>query len=52
MENTENIVALNFASEIVVPEIVDKKTSKDYVNWGENNKLPEYLWDCYLFQCL
>lgn len=48
MENTENIVALNFASEIVVPEIVDKKTSKDYVNWGENNKLPEYLWDCYL----
>lgn len=48
MEN-ENILALNFGSEqVIVPEIVDKKTSKGYVNWGEDNKLPDYLWDSYL----
>lgn len=49
MENTENIIELKFGKEsVIVPEIVDKKTSKGYVNWGEDNKLPEYLWDSYL----
>lgn len=31
-----------------VPSLVDKKTSKKYINWGENNTLPQYLWDNYL----
>jgi capsid portal protein len=31
-----------------VPDIIDKKTNKRWVNWGEDNKLPNYLWDCYL----
>lgn len=35
-------------SGIVVPSIIDKKTSKKYINWGEDNKLPDYLWDSYL----
>lgn len=49
MENTENIIELKLGKEsVIVPEIVDKKTSKGYVNWGEDNKLPEYLWDSYL----
>lgn len=46
---TDNIIELNFGKEsVIVPEIVDKKTSKDYVSWGEDNKLPDYLWDSYL----
>lgn len=49
MENTENIIEFKFGKEsVIVPEIVDKKTSKGYVNWGEDNKLPDYLWDSYL----
>lgn len=49
MENTENIIELKLGKEsVIVPEIVDKKTSKGYVNWGEDNKLPDYLWDSYL----
>ena len=32
----------------VVPDIMDRKTNKEYVNWGEDNKLPDYLWDNYL----
>lgn len=43
---------MNFAliapTGIVVPSIIDKKTSKKYINWGEDNKLPDYLWDTYL----
>ena len=46
---TDNIIELNFGKEsVIVPEIVDKKTSKDYVSWGEDNKLPNYLWESYL----
>lgn len=33
---------------IVIPDVIDKKTSKKYINWGEDNKLPNYLWDNYL----
>ena len=33
---------------IIVPDVVDKKTSKKYIHWGEDNKLPNYLWDNYL----
>ena len=33
---------------IIVPDVVDKKTSKKYINLGEDNKLPNYLWDNYL----
>lgn len=43
---------MNFAliapTGVVVPSIIDKKTSKKYINWGEDNKLPDYLWDTYL----
>ena len=27
---------------------VDKKTSRKYINWGDDNKLPDYIWDSYL----
>lgn len=33
---------------IVIPDVIDKRTSKKYINWGEDNKLPNYLWDNYL----
>lgn len=33
---------------IIIPDVIDKKTSKKYINWGEDNKLPNYLWDNYL----
>lgn len=50
MENNKKI-ELNFATisnNIAVPEIVDKKTSKKYISWGNDNKFPNYLFDAYL----
>lgn len=44
----EESFALVSPSGIIVPSIIDKKTSKRYINWGEDNKLPDYLWDSYL----
>lgn len=45
-------IELNFATVtphgIIIPDVVDKRTSKGYINWGEDNKLPNYLWDNYL----
>lgn len=36
-------------SGVIVPDIIDKKaTGKAYINWGVDNKLPQYLWDNYL----
>lgn len=55
MENTQTntTISLEFSTmsgknEVIVPEIIDKKTNRKWVNWGEDNKLPNYLWDCYL----
>lgn len=43
---------MNFAliapTGIVVPSVIDKKTSKKYINYGEDNKFGDYLWDSYL----
>ena len=43
---------LNFAvvtqSGETVPSIFEKKTTAKYLNWGEYNQLPNYLWDSYL----
>ena len=33
---------------IIIPDVVDRRTSKKYISWGEDNKLPNYLWDNYL----
>lgn len=50
MENNINLqfTMVSPISNVVVPDIIDKKTNKRWVNWGEDNKLPNYLWDCYL----
>lgn len=54
MDNVNNEQQMNFAaivtpSGIIVPDMVDKKTSgSKWVRWGEDNKLPNYLWDNYL----
>lgn len=33
----------------VVPDIIEKKVSgKDYIQYGEDNKFPQYLWNLYL----
>ena len=53
MKNDKKIneIELNFASivnDISIPSLVDKKTSKGYINWGDDNKLPNYLYDNYL----
>lgn len=44
----EESFALVSPTGIVVPSIIDKKTSKKYINYGEDNKFGEYLWDSYL----
>lgn len=48
MDNIELKFATVTPHGIIVPDVVDKKTSKKYINWGEDNKLPNYLWDNYL----
>lgn len=52
MEKDNNIQFLelrNFLPEAIkVPEMVDKKSSRGYVLWGENNRMPQYLWETYL----
>ena len=50
VEKTAQILAFSSTKHtgIQVPSIIDKKTSKDYILWGEDNKLPNYLWDSYL----
>ena len=53
-EKTNNSQSISFefayieTKEVIVPDVIDKKTNRKWVNWGENNKLPNYLWDCYL----
>lgn len=53
MANKEKIeeIELNFASisnNISLPSLIDKKMSRDYIGWGEDNKLPDFLYDNYL----
>lgn len=50
VEKTAQILTFSSTKHtgIQVPSIIDKKTSKDYILWGEDNKLPNYLWDSYL----
>lgn len=47
-----NIQLFNFSSLLPetqsVPYIIDKKSSRGFVLWGEDNKLPQYLWDTYI----
>jgi len=48
-EQQELKFTITTPSGIVVPDIIDKKVSGNkYVRWGEDNKLPNYLWDNYL----
>ena len=49
MENVSfTFTALSPNNEVTVPDVVDKKTNRNWISWGDNNKLPNYLWDCYL----
>lgn len=51
MENLEIKFASLQANEApVVPTVFDKKTNKKWVNWGDDNKFPSYIWNAYL-QC-
>ena len=36
----------------VIPTFIEKDTYKDYLNYGENNLFPQYLWDLYLRSAL
>ena len=36
------------SNAVSVPEIVDAKSSRGFVLWGEDNKLPQFIWDTYL----
>lgn len=42
-----NLSALNLPTK-AIPSVIDRKSSRDYVNWGKDNKLPQYLFDTYL----
>lgn len=50
-ENKEKLES-NFAtitpSGIIVPDVIDKKGNSKWIKWGDDNKLPLYLWDNYL----
>lgn len=49
---SENIEKIEFASvlsnHIDVPTLVDKKTSKKYISWGDKNTFPSEVWEQYL----
>lgn len=52
-KKTATSEVLSFAtitpSGITVPDFIERKTSSSkWVNYGEDNKLPDYLWDSYL----
>lgn len=52
-KKTTTSEVLSFAtitpSGITVPDFIERKTSSSkWVNFGEDNKLPDYLWDNYL----
>lgn len=36
----------------VVPTFIEKETGKPFVNYGNNNQFPNYLWDLYLRSAL
>ena len=42
-----NLSALNLPTK-AIPSVIDRKSSRGYVNWGKDNKLPQYLFDTYL----
>lgn len=47
--NEEMSFATITPSGITVPDFIERKTSSSkWVNFGEDNKLPDYLWDNYL----
>lgn len=49
MENIElTFMSMQPDNAPVVPTVFDKKTNKKWVNWGEDNKMPQYIWDSYL----
>ena len=49
MENIEiKFASIQQNEAPVVPTIFDKKTNKKWINWGEDNKMPQYIWDSYL----
>lgn len=33
---------------IAVPDVIDAKSSRGFVLWGKDNKLPSFIWDVYL----
>lgn len=35
-------------SGIIIPDIVEKRSNRGWVMWGDDNKMPDYLWDNYL----
>lgn len=46
--NEDNILYFSAANSVSVPEIVDCKSTRSYISWGEDNKLPYFIWDTYL----
>lgn len=52
-ENNSKVELMNFnaflPNPITTPEIIDRKWGgKGFIYWGENNTLPQFLWDNYL----
>lgn len=50
MENIQLSYVNYYPSKEEISHTIDRKTSKKYINWGEMNNMPQYLWDSYL-QC-
>lgn len=47
MEKQFNLSALKLPTK-AIPSVIDKKSSKGYIGWGKDNKMPQYLFDTYL----
>lgn len=48
MDKTNVKVCMNSAVKVIPTFIEKDNTSKPYVNYGDNNRFPNYLWDLYL----
>ena len=49
-ENIQLSYVNYYPSKEEISHTIDRKTSKKYINWGDMNNMPQYLWDSYL-QC-
>lgn len=48
MDNTQSFFFSDIKATQQVPNIIDYKSSRGYILFGKDNKLPDFIWDTYL----